>query len=201
MLLLVVAIGISAILYLTGQSPAPAQTEDSIETEQETSPDVKKYYETKGSEITSGWETHTASTYKVKYPSDVQVNEQEGGRLLLTKSGPTQKTETEFYDGLSLSFHQFDLSGTNLETYVQGKIDESEEAGIFEIISGPSPVNIGNYSGRTYTSQGVITFRYIYLQSTDGSKSMEIIDSTIDPGNLGFEETVNQILSTFQFTE
>jgi hypothetical protein len=45
------------------------------------------------------------------------------------------------------------------------------------------------------------TFKTIVVQTDNGAKFMEVTDSTIDPGNLGFAETVNNILSTFKFIE
>jgi len=149
----------------------------------------------------SNWKTHSTSTYTFKYPPNVELKEMEASIAVLNKWGPTQKADTEFYDGISLRFQPFEIPQTTLKDYVQAQIGEIEMAGIAKVISGPSPIAISNYSGLTYVTEGLGTFKTIVIQTDNGVMFMEITDSTVDPQNLGFVETVNQILSTFKFSE
>lgn len=150
---------------------------------------------------TLDWKTYSTSTYLLKYPADMEIREEEGSVLALSKWGPTQKEATEFYDGISVRFQPFELPDINLTTYVDNKILEIKSGGMAEIISGSAPVSVGNYSGLTFTSRGIGTFKYIYIQSSDKQILMEIIDGTVDPSGQGFEETINKIFSTFEFVE
>jgi hypothetical protein len=38
----------------------------------------------------------------------------------------------------------------------------------------------------------------MYLPA-ENNEYLEIVDSTVDPGNMGFEETVERMLSTLEF--
>lgn len=147
------------------------------------------------------WKKYTSDAYSFMYPADVEFEEQEGGIATLIKWGPTQKADTEFFDGISLSFLSLSLSNSTITDYVQSQIDDIKNAGLAEVTSGPDPIKIGDYSGTTYTMTGLGTHKVIVLGSLDETKFVEITNSTIDPGNLGFSATVNQILDTFKFLE
>lgn len=149
---------------------------------------------------TAGWKTYQSSTYAVKYPADFTVGQNQGSILAISKWGPTQKPQTEGYDGIFLSFTPLEI-GTTLTAYVEASIEEIKLQGVAELLSGPEDIIVNGYAGKTYTAQGLGIHRYLILSSKDGTMLMEIADSTADPGNLGFSKTVNQILSTFEFTQ
>ena len=150
---------------------------------------------------TAGWELFTASTYNVSYPTDVTANEEAGSVLLLTKQGATQTPDTELFDGISLVFEPKEISNTTLEEYVSARVDGILKEGVATISSEPTPITVGTYTGLTYTTDGLGTFRYIILESKDKTMFMVITDATIDPENLGYADTVDLILSTFEFTQ
>jgi len=147
------------------------------------------------------WKKYVSSSYSFMYPPDLEPKEQEGGIVTIGKWGPTQKADTEFFDGISLSFRVLSLSNTTLKDYVQSQIDEVKDVGLAEIIDGPNPITINNYSGLTYTTQGLGTHKNMVVQSVSGTIFVEITDSSVDPGNLGFSDTVDKILNTFEFIE
>lgn len=147
---------------------------------------------------TEGWKIYQSSTYEVKYPAGFTAGQNQGSILTISKWGPTQKPQTEGYDGIFLNFTPLEI-GTDLETYVQAKIEEIKQQGVAELLSGPEDIIVSGYTGKTYTAQGLGVYRYLILSSMDGTMLMEIGDSTADPGNLGFSKTVDQILSTFKF--
>lgn len=147
---------------------------------------------------TAGWKTYQSSTYAVKYPADFTAGQNQGSVLTISKWGPTQKPQTEGYDGIFLSFTPLEI-GTTLTAYVEASIKEIKLQGVAELLSGPKDIIVNGYSGKTYTAQGLGVHRYLILSSKDGTMLMEIADSTADPGNLGFSKTVDQILTTFEF--
>jgi len=150
---------------------------------------------------TDNWKAYSTSTYSVKYPSDIIVQEAEASVLVLSKWGPTQKEATEFYDGINIRFQPFEIPNVDLASYVQEKIQKIKEEGNAEVTSGPNEIKIGRYTGLTYTSHGLGTYKYIYLQSPDKIMLMEIVDGTNDPSKQDFQQTTNKILSTFEFVE
>ena len=148
------------------------------------------------------WLTYTNANicYTFKYPQKVTLTVRQEEKIIhLSLWGPTQQEDTEFYDGISLSFSfPLEISGVSLEDYVDSKIEESKESG--EILKPKEAIAINGINGYTYTSQGLGTFQNIYLQSPDKTCTVEITNATVDPTNQGYQETVNQILSTFKFT-
>ncbi len=150
---------------------------------------------------TAEWEIFTSSIYKVSYPTDITVTEVTGSVLVLSKQGTTQTPDTELFDGISLMFEPKEISDTTLEEYVNARVDEVTKEGIATVTSDPSPTTVGKYTGLTYTTEGLGVNRYTVLESENGAMFMVITDVTVDPENVGFSDTVDLILSTFEFTE
>ena len=147
-----------------------------------------------------GWQTYSSDEdcFSVKYPEEVTFKMQ-GGLAHLSVWGPTQKKDTGFYDGISLTFSPPLAINISLKDYVDDKINESKEFG--EIIKPREEIVINGVKGYTYTDQGMGTFKNIYLQAEDKSCTVEITNSTVDPTNQGYQETVDKILSTFTFVK
>lgn len=137
--------------------------------------------------------------YTFKYPKDITFQERKEENIIhLSLWGPTQEKDTEFYDGISLSFSlPLQIGNTSLKDYVDSKIEESKQFG--EILKPRSEITVNGIKGYTYTSEGLGIFQNIYLQSPDKTCTVEITNATNDPTNQGFQETVNKILATFNF--
>lgn len=148
---------------------------------------------------TAGWKTYTSAKhgFTIKYPGEINLKEEEDSSVTLTLWGPTQKTETEFYDGLGLRFNSGSLGGKTLKDFVEEKINEAEEAEA-EILIPLTPITIGGVSGYTYRIRGLGESTSIYVSVKPGSY-IEIDNFTSDPTGKGFEETAELILSTFKF--
>jgi hypothetical protein len=136
--------------------------------------------------------------YTFKYPKEITLKEQ-GDVINLSLWGPTQKKDTELFDGISLSFSlPLNLGNKSLEDYVDSAIEESKQHG--QILVPKQSITVNGINGYTYTSEGLAVFKSIYLQSPNKTCAVEITDATKDPTNKGFAKTVDQILSTFEFT-
>ena len=136
-------------------------------------------------------------SFTVEYPNDINTK-QENRYLYITKLGPTQKTDTEIYDGIYLIFSEESLGDLTLLEYATQKVEASRKESIAIILKELEPITINNCHGYSYTAEGLGIYKYIYLASEDG-QVVEIINGTIDPTNQDFQQTVDQILSTFQF--
>jgi len=93
----------------------------------------------------------------------------------------------------------FKIEDTLLSDYVDQQIEKAKENG--DILNPKTKTSINGLGGYTFTAQGLGIHKYTYLQSPDKTWTVKIIDSTNDPSDQGFEETVNKILSTFKFTD
>lgn len=151
-------------------------------------------------DLTAGWFTFTKEgfCYSFKYPQEITFNDENVIRL--SSLGPTQKKDTEFYDGLSLIFSlPLEIGNLSLSDYVDGKIEEIENDGLAEIVNPKEVILINGINGYTYTVQGLGKFQNIFLQSPDKTCVVEITNSTVDPTDQGYQKTVDKVFSTFKF--
>jgi hypothetical protein len=148
-------------------------------------------------EPTGDWKTHTNAKcgFTIKYPPELSVDENRGC-VHFSLWGPTQKTETEFYDGISLLFDSGQLGNKTLKELIE------EEAAVFqdvgEVLIPPTQTTIAGVSGYTFKARGLGVFTYFYVSHKSGVY-LEIVDSTVDPTGKGFQKTVDLILSTLKF--
>ena len=146
---------------------------------------------------TAGWQTYLNNEigFSIKHPSDLEPKEDEVSKIVtFVKFGPTQKEDTEFYDGISMSIKAGNLGGKTLKEFVDsvGKGDPTSE-----VVSGPEMVNIAGVSGYKLTIRGLGEFDYYYFQKgADGY--IEIVDNSQDPAKQGFIEIVTQMLESLK---
>ena len=152
---------------------------------------------------TANWLSYADESvcYTFKYPQEITFKIRPEEKIIhLSLWGPTQKQDTEFYDGISLSFSfPLEIGGAALSDYVDSQIEESKQHG--EILKSKETITINGINGYTYTSQGLGTFQNIFLQSPDKTCTVEITNATADPSNQGYQKTVDKILSTFKFVD
>lgn len=144
-----------------------------------------------------GWLDYSTSTYSIKYPSDVEIRTQDGSAIILTMLGSSQTKDTELLDGISLRIQPFELPVT-AKTYAETKIAEIQKMGISEVTSQLKPYKLNNINGWTFSSTGLGVHKYIILGG-ENSMIMEIINSSVDPNNKGYEDTVEKIISSIKF--
>ena len=115
--------------------------------------------------------------------------------------GPTQRTQQGFHDGIALGFYIGSLEGKTLKEFVDAEVKKTEDSkGSSQVIEYPKEIIVGGVNGYSYKISGAGPFTNIYL-SPKPNAYFRIIDGTQDPTNQGFKKTVDQILSTFKFTD
>lgn len=147
---------------------------------------------------TEGWEVYTGTGFSVKYPGGLIVGE-DVSMLNISMWGPTQTEGTELFDGFAVNFILIEGTEYSPQEYAQMLIDELEEAGVSEVIQGPEDYILNEYSGVAYVEEGLGTFRNVILTNENESLLILITIIVADPENLGFQDTVELILSTFTF--
>ena len=159
-------------------------------------------------ETTANWKTYSNKNviFTFKYPGNITLKEGEEGDsdITLTLFGPTQKMDTEAYDGIYLRFSlPFKLGSKSLKDYVQEKVNQDKaQPDIVTVVKDLEGITIGDLKGYTYTISGLGIHKSIFLQSQFGSDNfVDISDSTADPTNQGYPKIVEQILASFKFLE
>lgn len=129
--------------------------------------------------------------FSIKHPDYLEPEEQQDGSIGIFFLGPTQKTETEFYDGISLYFKLTPLEGKDLIDIVE------ENRRIFVDLYGDSVSKISEIvvdlvSGFVFSDE---KGQYIYL-GVGNNNYLEINNMTVDPGDLGYKQTASDILES-----
>ncbi len=146
---------------------------------------------------TAGWLTYTntKNNFSFKYRPDAKVQEQTDGTINLTLLGPTQKTGTEFFDGLNMTFKPGSLGGLTLKTFVDKKMTALSTEGI---VSATTSATIAQMVGYKFHLETIVPSDYYYLPLGTTSY-LEIVDLTRDPSSQGFEQNAQDTLSTITF--
>lgn len=114
----------------------------------------------------------------------------------IDKEGPTQRHETEHYDGLSVYFVQLSKKGNTLKFLAEQ--EHRRESGYENsTVSELRSVTTGNTSGFMfdYNVYGGSS-RYLLQKSEEDPNFLLIHDWTRDPSNQGFEAMVDEILAS-----
>lgn len=137
------------------------------------------------------------SIFSVLYPNEYKQDIQGENRYRIYKQGPTQRGQTEMYDGVIINFETIDLESKNLSDWIDERISLSTQDGTSELIEEKTPINVNGYPGYTYTMRGLGTFENLAIQKDQNSKYAVITTSLIaDPSGAGFEKEFENILST-----
>jgi len=144
------------------------------------------------------WDAYVTSDFLVKYPQNAILDHYKDGTLNLSVQGPTQTGATELFDGFAITFQPKSTSDAP-EDFVEKLINETENSGVGKITKNPEPYTLNNYEGVGYVEEGLGTYQHILIGSDNNKRLILISILVADPGNQGFQDTVDQILSTFEF--
>lgn len=146
---------------------------------------------------TANWKAAATKYYTIKYPPESDLNTQEN-TINISYWGPTQTKDTELFDGYSITIEAIETPQSP-EEYANTLIAEVESSSISEIMRGSEPVTINGYEGVTYIEEGLGTYKNYVLGADNSSVLIQISVLVADPRNLGFQDTVDNILSTLEF--
>lgn len=194
---LIVVVAILAIIYFYQNNrkytpPAENVLQPPIERTKNANPEAVSDLERGGSSFSD-----PDSIFSILYPSEYVQDTQGENQYRIYKQGPTQKGQTEMYDGVIINFETIALGGQSLSDWVDSRISSSTQDGTSELVEEKTAINVNGYPGYTYTIRGLGTFEYLAIQKDTNSNFAVGITSLIaDPGNLGFEQEFENTLST-----
>jgi len=135
--------------------------------------------------------------FSIKYPTTLNKKEGEGSPVAFSVWGPTQEPDTEFYDGINISFNKETYEGTtSFESFINTQLETEKE--IAESVSQPLPVTIGGKSAFRVDIVGMGTYTNYYIP-LDASYYLLISVMAPDPTGQGYEAIVNKMLESITF--
>lgn len=139
------------------------------------------------------------AVYTVLYPNDYIIDNKDPLQVRVYKKGPTQKGQTEMYDGVTVNFGKVKLNGEPLGKWVDDSINEAITNGTSEVVKPKNAIIFNNYPGFTYSLRGLGVSEYTVLQKDSGSSNAIVITTLVaDPTNVGFQKQVDDIISSLQ---
>ena len=147
--------------------------------------------------VPEGWEKYFSQEmgFSVRFPSEMEVRDDQEGYISFVVLGPSQAEGTEVYDGIILSFSQDTYSSGSLESFVISEVNRKRDDLIYDQVSDVEPVVVNGIQGYKYLESALGDFTNIYLPLNGGSYLL-ISYLLEDPTGQGYEEDLNMILSS-----
>lgn len=147
-------------------------------------------------EATTDWKSYTNEGIGLvlRYDPTLTVSEDESKQVRFYKWGPTQKGQTEMYDGIVVSFRQVAFDGT-FDQYIEKGMTEFQDAGLGTITRPLTPYELDGRAGQTYSISSLGDFKLIFIPTGD-QELLEVSILTPDPTGAGFEQLADRLLST-----
>lgn len=138
------------------------------------------------------------AVFSFLYPGDFVIGE-DGDYTRIYRWGPTQKGQTEMYDGILMMFRAIELDGQRLSEWVDKDIERVMRDGVSTMTQPKRPYKLKSYEGFSYSFSGLGEFHRIIVQkSADSSFGVEIIYFVEDPTGRGFLNDVSNILTSLE---
>ena len=190
----------------TSATPSPASNQTSLTTseisESQVAPIVLDIDQKLLDQLKAGGSSYAdqKGIYTILYPSEYKQDSQNNGQYTrIFKNGPTQKGQTEMYDGVIISLESISLGEETLDSLVTKRITAETESGTSTVEQSKEKILFNTYPGFTYTTQGLGTFKHIAIQKDANSPfAIDITMLVADPTNAGFQKEVDTTLSTLQ---
>ena len=170
---------------------APTRPEDTslpVSTEMVASPTLSQ---------NNSWITYSCVPlgFSINHPADLEPKKQ-AETISFSKWGPSQGAETEFYDGISLTFSGGMYVG-NFDAFVNRKLQEVKEWLSYVSSTEPKALVMAEKEAWSFEAVTMGKAIYYYVKKNE-NLYLEIIDATNDPTSQGFKDIVSQMLSTLK---
>ncbi len=148
-------------------------------------------------ETPAGWREHVSQGVGIRfaYPPELTLHEDAPDQVRLSQWGPTQRGQTEMYDGLILSFRRVMPEGS-FEAFLEAQLAQFRETG--SITAPLSDTVFNGRPARTFGASGLGDYTLVYVPQ-EGGAVLEISVLAPDPTGAGFQRKADQVLSTVSF--
>jgi hypothetical protein len=143
-------------------------------------------------QVPADWKYYSSDNggFSIKYdPTLTLEDDVPNSSTRFYKLGPTQKGETEMYDGIIFSIRRISVTDGG-QSYIDGQIQQFKEVGT--ITRELHDSNLNGIPTKEYSASGLGDFEIIFVP-VDSTTLLEIAYMTPDPTNAGFRATVEMI--------
>lgn len=152
---------------------------------------------------TENWQTYTNNAFSFNYPEEIIPYQAQDGTVHLQyreKLSPGEPDGYELAPGYLIDFLMVDLKNNNLKSLVEDRMREITTQMGGTILKPLTIIQIGPYSGFTFSSVIQVGTTSIYLQNKNNSY-VHIYYAINDKNNKNYQAVIDKILSTFKFTD
>ena len=149
--------------------------------------------------VPDGWKMYTNNDmgFSMAYDPSLTVQQDNDNEVRFYRNGPTQKGQTEMYDGMLLSVQKI-TAPEGVQAYIDTHIKEVAESSTIT-----APLRTGMLNGlsiQTFDASGLGDFTTIFIP-VDDANLFELSYMVVDPTNAGFQETMDAILSSISLIQ
>ncbi|PIQ76158.1 hypothetical protein COU78_01205 [Candidatus Peregrinibacteria bacterium CG10_big_fil_rev_8_21_14_0_10_49_24] len=142
------------------------------------------------------WKTYDSDTvgFSMQYDPKLTVNEDSEEEVRFYLHGPTQRGQTEMYDGLLLSVRKVQAT-EGMQSYIDSQLEQYKDIGTVT-----EPLHDGMMNGiatKEFSASALGDSKRIFIELNENSL-LEIAYMAPDPTNAGFQETIDSMLSSLR---
>ncbi len=146
--------------------------------------------------IPTDWKLYSSDAigFSVYYDPSLTLQEDSKTDVRFYKQGPTQRGQTEMYDGLIVSMRKVSVPNGG-QVYIDDQIEQYKNVGNIT-----DPLHDGKLNGisvKEYSASGLGDSKMIFVP-IDNQTLLEVSYMAPDPTNAGFQKVVDSMLSTFK---
>jgi len=186
LLALSVAVIISAC---TSKPQSSTQPEPSVTTQPTNTPTITPI----ASISATLTQTFATDLYVINYPKDMKAEKMNPTSSRIYKSGPTQKGQTEMYDGIIITIETI-TNSTNQTLGVFADIKSKEDHA--EIVERPKNISLNGISTIKYRLRGLGEYDNYILESKDKAAFIHIVVLAEHPTKAGFKQLAIEIVNS-----
>ena len=146
--------------------------------------------------IPTDWKLYSSDTigFSMYYDPSLTLQEETKTDVRFYKQGPSQRGQTEMYDGMIVTVRKIDVVG-DTQAYIDNQIEQYKDIGSITEPLHDSKLN--GISTKEYGVSGLGDAKIIFV-SINNQTLLEVSYMVPDPTNAGFQKTVDLMLSTFK---
>lgn len=149
-------------------------------------------------EIPKDFVLFKSDIYSLYHPQKMMVRDEGNGINAFVLIGPSQKGQTEMYDGINFTVLTGNYETNDFREFVDSEVKKMQSEGTIRVEQGILSVSIGENDGYEFMSRSLGEFRNIYFDAGN-KKFVHVVILLEDPTKQGFDKIVDQMLQTLSF--